>query len=148
MEPRWSVCGRRSARGHSGVAQWQLGMRWLCHAGLLRSRLAAWPENERHKQGGIRNERKRTRWNGKRRRTRPGPRWTRSRSHGRTPCGWRYRHMPVSEMRREGTTPTRRALRRAQMPEVWNFHDQAITNYPYRVGGYKNTKSRWNRAEG
>jgi hypothetical protein len=32
------------------------------------------------------------------------------------------------------------------MPEVWNRHDQAITNYPYRVGGYKNAKGRWNRA--
>jgi hypothetical protein len=54
----------------------------------------------------------------------------------------------VSEVRREGTTSTRRALRRAQMPEVWNRHDQAITNYPHRVGGFKNAKSRWNRAEG
>jgi hypothetical protein len=28
----------------------------------------------------------------------------------------------------DGTTPTRRALRRAKMPEVWNRHDKEITN--------------------
>jgi hypothetical protein len=26
--------------------------------------------------------------------------------------------------------------------------DRAVTTYPYRVGGYKNAKSRWNRTEG
>jgi predicted Fe-Mo cluster-binding NifX family protein len=66
-------------------------------------------------------------WNGRRRWKGTRSRGQRTRTHGRFPGCWILRGLHLPTVWTDGTTPTRRAVYRAQMPEMRNRHDKAIT---------------------
>jgi hypothetical protein len=70
----------------------------------------------------------------------------RTRADGRPTGGRTRRQLYLPAVRADGTTRTRCALRRAQMPQVWSVHDKAITDYLQERN--ENAKRRSNRTHG